>query len=161
MKVASNTNKDQVLRPPASDPFLDLIRKMIESGELARSGHNDLKAHIVLQVQVHSSEIPYLRGEMSQVFLGLCDLIIGGKLSRLSPEALKLYTVILTDASTNEQPRKSALIKQITGIADDETLNIAFQQLQEGGYLDAGRNLPSHRKRNKKEDEDPDEPLGS
>ncbi len=136
---AERQKKTSISDPTLADPFLAGIKKMIDSGDLARTPSVAFKAHIIEQVQSHSYDLSLLPVEVSDLFLDLCDLLLSGRLSKMSEESFKTYMVLMTYSGTPEKQRlrERNALKMMTGIDEEAILDEALKQLREDGYIES------------------------
>lgn len=127
----------------AGDFFLSEIRKMVEEGQVARMSGNALKSELILRIQSYSADIPLMDGQVSGVFLILCDLLMEGRLGKMQPEIFKVYLVLLAMNHApldNQEGINFSALRKFTGIEDPLKLDIAISQLEEDGLLHGLKN---------------------
>jgi hypothetical protein len=124
---------------PDTDSFLDNIRKMLENGSIGKMPANLLKIQIVTQVQTYSGELPFIKGNISGTFLLLCDLMVSGRLSKMSPDAFKIYLVLmaLQDEVIEACPIIQEELADLAGITDSLAVRSALEALKEEGYVES------------------------
>jgi hypothetical protein len=138
MKESEDSKKLQE-QEITGDLFLSDIWKMIEEGQVAQMPGNDLKSEIILRIQSYSIDIPLMHGQVSGLFLILCDLMIEGGLGRMLPDTFKVYLVILVmryRSDNNREDFDPLALRKFTGIADLSRLNMAVSQLKEDGLIE-------------------------
>lgn len=139
--MLSDRSDSSTVEPVAakSDPFIENIKKMIDIGLVAREQATAIKSLVIKEVQNHSAEVARFNGDVSDLFLDLCDLMVSGKLSKMSDETFKAYIVVRTYSCTGEKNRlmNMSAIKEMTGIPEDSALADALQTLKNDGYIDS------------------------
>jgi hypothetical protein len=132
-------NKELKQQEITGDLFLSEIWKMIQEGQVAHMPANDLKSEIILKIQAYSIDIPLMHGQVSGLFLTLCDLMIEGGLGRMLPDTFKAYLVILVmkyRSENNQEDIDPLALQKFTGIADPSRLNMILSQLKEDGLVE-------------------------
>jgi hypothetical protein len=158
-----NPQRVERRRGPPMDTFTENVKNLIEKGSLAHMTGNAFKSLTIQEIQAHSSEIPLLAEEISELFLILTDLLVSGNLSKMPQNAFKIYLVLATYGNGKDLDASSAVeserLRQLTGIGDESAFLSALEELREMGYIDSVER-PALRK-NKRRNGSEDDELGS
>jgi hypothetical protein len=124
------------------DSFLDGLKDLIESGNLALMSESALKTDLIVRVQIHSAEIPFTQGEVSESFLAFCDLMVNGELTRMDIILLKVFTVLVVYSALSNGTGvlyQEMDIHRLAGIADPSEVTHALEELRSQGYFEDER----------------------
>ncbi len=150
MKSAPSAKTGKEENTIAVDSFFEKIKQMIDNGKIASMPGNKAKTEIVSTVQDYSGEIPFLPGEISKLFLNLCDLMLDGRIGRMPPDAFKVYLVI-SIYSYGIEPEQLALdntlLQKLTGISEESVLREAMETLENEGYIESSDDPSGRRTR--------------
>ncbi len=125
--------------PLQMDPFIISMKRMIDLGILAHTSADVLKSKVIQQLRIYTGETNLLNEEVSGLFLDLCDLLLSGRLAKISSEVFKTYMVVMTYSCTSEKEKLKdmAALKKMAGIVDDNVLTFALERLKDDGYIDS------------------------
>lgn len=143
------------LRKPQRSPLTDEdsfsrdVRLMVEQGVVAMLEAYTLKSKVVQLIQRHSEELEARGENVSEFFLEMCDMLVTGDLSRMHPDAFKVY---LTVMAYKDLPEKNPLTKmdilgELTGMGDLSALGTALDQLRRGGFIDSTNQIVGYASR--------------
>jgi hypothetical protein len=135
------------------DLFLSEMWKMVEEGQIARMSGNALKSELILKIQSYSTDIPLMHGQVSDLFLKLCDLMVEGEIGKMHPDTLKVYLILLLlnfGSTEYEKELDPLMLQKYAGITDSESLRNALSQLKEEGYMNQLENQSNGRGSKKK-----------
>lgn len=133
MKLWDAADKSRIA--VAQDPFLDDLLDLVHRGVIARLPGSILKEKIIHKIQQYSAELGMAQEEVSKIFLELCDLMLEGRIGRMTPDAFKVYLVLLTWSFVSEEPPSRGVLGELTGIEDPPRLDEALQQLEKDGCI--------------------------
>ncbi len=130
-------------------PFLESVRQLVARGIVANSTGSLLKSQIVSLVQNYSGELRYVTGQLPDLFLDLCDMMVTGSLARMPEPAFKVYLAVMLYSDTPEEDKLKDIesIKDMTGIHDVSELKQALSHLVDDGYIESPENPRALRSR--------------
>lgn len=132
----------QEMHDDRADPFLDGLKDLIESGNLACMSESALKSDLIVRVQVHSAEIPFTQGEVSKPFLAFCDLMVNGELTTMDVRLLKVFTILVAYGSWSNgvaAQLQDIEIHKLAGITDPSDVDYALEELKSQGFIEDER----------------------
>jgi hypothetical protein len=121
------------------DHFTREIKAILETETYVSMSGDVFKTLIVKKVQAYSAELESLNEEISELFLNLTDLIVSGNLSKMPPDALRVYMALGVLSNNPKAPPKglAANLCELAGLKDEAALKHALDELKARGYIES------------------------